>query len=284
MNSNMLSLGSQPIVDKLDECINTREYPADTILLNLGTLVRNCSSNEVVKQAIEEDKERGLETLRPGQVLYTELINEMNNMIEYICQLFNNNTLVHNPTIITYFADYSAFIPEDVYRKPTDSKRAITICNQMIIDRLKHNKKQAVKLEKVTVREVPMLDTRPSWRWLYDVLGSVKNNHDVIMISHHPSDYHIGPYCRTFRVLRSYTGKVIWYKDLNDGIFGTSSLPFNQYTHAILGDKEDIKPSIRGASKDTLLEIAENEEWSLKTQEYIYDKLYRMNIRIPIKF
>ena len=104
------------------------------------------------------------------------------------------------------------------------------------------------------------------------------------MISNHPSDYHIGPYCRTFRLIRSYTGEVVPYKNLNRHLFDTNSIPFNQYTHALLGDKEDIKPTYKSGAKSKLIEQAEKEEWSLKTQDYIRERLYRLSIRIPMSF
>lgn len=284
MNSELFSLGTKPVIDKLEQVIPSRVNPVDTVMLNIGTIVRNCAANETVKAAIEEEKRKGIETDHPAKVLYEEATKEMMNFIQYVCQIFSNSPLVHNPTIITYHADYSKSIPEELYRKPQPSKRVITMCDEMIRRKMMKGSKQESKVNNVKVVELPVNDKHSPWRWLYNELKDVKNNHLAIMISSHPSDYHVGPYCRTFRVLRSYTGNVVQYKDLCNNLFDTSVIPFNQYTHAILGDKEDIKPTVKGAMKTKLLEAAEREEWSLKTQDYIRERLYRMKIRIPVNF
>jgi hypothetical protein len=208
----------------------------------------------------------------------------MINVIQYVSQIFNNNPLAHNPSIIVYHADYSKCVPQELFRQPQPGKRVITMCDLMIRNKMTHGSRKTSKIGRVTVVELPVNDAHFPWKWLYNELRDVKNNHMAIMISNHSSDYHIGPYCRTFRILRSYTGEVVWYKNLCDHLFDTSSIPFNQYTHAIFGDKEDIKPSIKGAAKNKLIETAEKEEWSLKTQDYIRERLYRLNIRIPVNF
>lgn len=284
MNSEMFSIGTKALVDKLQEAIADREYPIDTVFLNLGTLVRNCASNEVVKEAIELDKKRGIESDRPSQILLEEAKKEMINFIQYVCQMLNNAPLVHNPKVVSFHANYSKCIPSDVYRVPPPSKRVVTLADDMVRSKLIFGERKESKEGKVTLVEFPMSGNILPWKLLMDELRYTKNQHFVGMVSNHPVDYHIGQFCRTFRVFRSYTGDAVWYKKLGNIVFDNKdTLPFNIYTHAILGDKEDIKSSVIGSAKKNLIEIAQDEEWILKTQEYIRERLYKLNVRIPVK-
>ena len=283
MSSDMFSMGTKILVEKLQESIVDREHPIDTVFLNLGTLVRNCSSNERVKEAIELDKRRGIETDNPSKVLLEEAKAEMINFIQFICQAFNNAPLAHNPKLVSYHANYQKCISGNVYKEPVHSKRVITLADEMVRAKLIYGKRKESKEGKVDLVEIPMNSDMYPWKILLDELRYTKNQHYVGMISNHPTDFHIGAYCRSFRLFRSYTGEVVWYKNLGNVVFDIKdTVPFNIYTHAILGDKEDIKSSVTGGAKKSLYEIASNEEWVLKTQEYIRERLYKLNVKIPI--
>ena len=284
MDSSIFSFGTKPLFEKIEQTINDREYPIDTLFINLGTFVRNCISNEKVKEAIEFDKKRGVETDRPAQILLEEAKQEMINFIQYIAQCFNNSDMVHNPTICSYHANYAKCIDSGLYKEPTHGKRIITLANEMVRTKLIVGKRKEATNGKTRIIELPLNDKYCPWRYLQEELRDYKNEHLVGMVSSHPVDYHIGSVCRTFRVFRSYTGDVIWYKNLGKIVFDTESIPFNIYTHAILGDKEDVKCSIRGGDKSKLFAIAEKEEWALKTKDYIRERLYKLSIRIPTNF
>lgn len=284
MDSNLFTVGTKAVVESLEKAINDNEYPIDTVILNLGTIVRNCLANEAVKEAIEFDKRRGVETDQPAIVLFDESKKEMINVIQYIAQCFNNTNLVHNPTIITYHANYAKCITNELYRKPTDGKRITTLANEFVRTKLIVGKRKTSKIGKVTLIEIPMNSSFCPWRYFIEELKNLKNEHCVAMISSHPVDFHIGQMCRSFRVFRSYTGEVIWYKNLGKKIFDNENVPFNIYTHAILGDKEDVQSSLKGSAKQKLFQIAEEDEWALKTKDYIREHLYRLNIRIPTQF
>lgn len=284
MNSEIFSFGTKPLFEKLQQVINDREYPIDTLFINLGTFVRNCSSNEKVKEAVEYDKQRGIETDRPSKILVDEAKNEMVNFIQYVTQVFNSAGLVHNPTICSFHANYAKCIEPAVYREPTHGKRLLTIANEMVRNNLIFGKRKETTVGKTRIIELPLNDRHCPWRYLQEELRNTKNEHLVGMVSSHPVDYHIGPVSRTFRVFRSYNGNDVWYKKLGETVFGTEFIPFNIYTHAVLGDKEDVKCSLSSGDKQKLLSIAEEEEWSLKTQDYIRERFYKLSIRIPTSF
>lgn len=284
MDSDLFTVGTKSVLDSLEQAISSKEYPIDTVILNLGTIARNCLANEAVKEAIEFDKRRGVETDKPAYVLFEEAKKEMINTIQYIAQMLNNAGLIHNPAIITYHANYGKCISQELYRQPPPSKRIITLANELIRTKLITGKRKTSTIGKVTLIEIPMNDKFCPWRYFIEELKHLKNEHCVAMISSHPADYHIGQMCRSFRVFRSYTGEVIWYRNLGAKLFDNENIPFNIYTHAILGDKEDVQSSLKGTSKQKLFQIAEDEEWSLKTKDYIRERLYQLNIRIPTQF
>lgn len=284
MNSDLFTVGTKSFLTSLESAMNSREYPIDTVILNLGTIVRNGLANEAVKEAIDYDKKRGVETDRPSEILFEESKKEMINTIQYIAQLLNNAGLVHNPAIITYHANYSRCIAPEIYRKPAPSKRVQCLADEFVRGKLIKGKRKTSTIGKTTLIEIPMNDSFCPWRYFIEELKYLKNEHCVAMISSHPVDYHIGQMCRSFRVFRSYTGESIWYKNLGLKVFDTDLVPFNVYTHAILGDKEDVQSSLKGSEKQKLLKIAEEEEWSLKTKDYIRERLYKLNIRIPTSF
>ena len=284
MDSELFTVGTKAVLASLETAILDKEYPIDTVILNLGTIVRNCLANERVKEAIEYDKRRGVETDKPAYVLFEESKKEMINTIQYIAEILNRANLIHNPAIITYHANYEKCISNELYRKPTAGKRIPTLANELVRDKLITGKRKTSMIGKVSLTEIPMNDKFCPWRYFIEELKHLKNEHCVAMISSHPVDYHIGQMCRSFRVFRSYTGEVIWYKNLGIKIFENENVPFNIYTHAILGDKEDVQSSLKGNAKQQLLQIAAEEEWSLKTKDYIRERLYQLNIRVPTQF
>ena len=115
-------------------------------------------------------------------------------------------------------------------------------------------------------------------------IKEMKNNHNVLMLSNHPVDYHVGSVSHTFRIVRSYTGQIVKYKQLGATVFKNPNMPFNIYTHALFGDKEDVKCTLSPNDKAQLIQLAEEEEWSLKTKDYIRDRLYKLGIKVPTSF
>lgn len=278
------SLGTTPMMKSIEAIIENREEMVDVICLNLGTIVRNCLQNQAVKEAIDFDKRHGVRTEKPAKVLVQESKNEMIKVIGDLCQMFNNNQFVNNPCVITYHSDYSKSIPKEVYKAPADSKYYLTMADQMVSTTIVKGNRKVAKQGKVTLIELPINDKFLPWRHIMLELKDMKNNHNVLMVSNHPVDYHVGSVSRTFRIVRSYTGDVVKYKKLGQIVFKTDTVPFNIFTHSIFGDKEDVKCSLSSNDKNTILNLAEKEEWALKTKDYIKDRLYELGIRIPTHF
>ena len=278
------SMGTAPMMKSIERLIENREEMIDVICLNLGTLVRNCLPNQNVKDAIEFDKRHGVRTERPAAVLFDEAKKEMVKVVTDLCQMLNNNEFVNRPAVITYHSDYSKSVPREVYKAPVDSKYYLTLADEMVRTKLIKGSRKHAMQGKVSLIELPIADKFLPWRHIMLELKDMKNNHNVLMVSDHPVDYHVGSVSRTFCIVRSYTGDVVKYKQLGHVVFGDDRIPFNLYTHALFGDKKDVKCSLSPNDKTKLLEIAEEEEWTMKTKDYIRDRLYKLGIRVPTSF
>ena len=278
------SLGTAPLMKSIESLIENREEMIDVVCLNLGTIVRNCLQNQAVKDAIDFDKRHGTRTERPARVLLQESRNEMIKVIGDLVQLLNNDQFVNNPAVITFHSDYSKSVPKEVYKAPVDSKYYLTLADQLVRTTVIKGGRKSARQGKVMLIELPINDKFLPWRHIMLELKDMKNNHNVLMVSNHPVDYHVGSVSHTFRIVRSFTGEVVKYKQLGRIVFKNEILPFNLYTHALFGDKEDVKCSVTGNDKTKLLELAEKEEWLLKTKDYIKDRLYELGIRIPTHF
>lgn len=275
------SLGTTPIYNTLLQMINARELLVDTLFVNVSTILRNCNSNESVSKELSKEKQLGKETDKPADILISESKKEILNFIQDIIGMFNDNKRIFNPTVVAYFGDYSKCIPQQQYRTPPPSKRAIVQAESMLKHVLKNTRSVSTR---GTVRfiELPITNNIFPHKHLINELGSISNNHIVAHITNHPCDYHVNKYCSDYKIIQSYTGKVLRVSDLSEKIFGTADIPFNPITHGVFGDKEDIKCSLTPAEKKKAIEIAKKESWSIHTAEWIYDRFRELGIRVPV--
>lgn len=276
------SLGTTPIINSL---IDLLTHPAnkefvDTVVINLGTLLRNCASNEDVQSTKKTDKQAGRSTGKPTQILVKEAKAEMERFSSDVCSIFNNARNVTNPTVIMYYANYFPFIPEDLYREYTDGEKALKEADSWLKKEV-GNARESVRVDNVVKTLLPITRNYPGYVGLAQELKNVMNEHSVVMVSHHAMDYHLWTACSQFKLLDSYTGNVRKTEELGQKVFSNKFLPFNRCLHAVLGDKEDIKPSISGNAKKDLFRVAEKERWDTKSENYIRTRLNQMHVTIP---
>lgn len=278
------SIGTAPMMRTIEQIISNKEKMVDVVCLNLGTIARNCMNNRAVREAVEYDKLHGIRTDKPAKALVSESKAEMIKVIGDIIQMLNNNGFSHNPAVITYHSDYAKSVPHGLYKPPVDSKYYLTMADQMIREHVVKGSRKSAKQGSTMLIELPIQDHFLPWRHIMTELKDLKNNHNVLMVSNHPVDYHVGSVSHTFRIVRSFTGEEVEYAKLGKVVFKNDVMPFNIYTHAIFGDKEDLKCSVSDGDKKKLLDLAEKEEWLLKTKDYIKDRLYDLGIRVPTRF
>lgn len=274
------SLGTAPIFKKLFEMIQQRDCPIDVIFVNAETLMRNSASRESVNEAIAEDKNRGVKTSKPVMILVKEAFTEINEFCSDIIQLMNSNLQLLNPTLILYLPDYTRCIPPELIRPVTASKQLLEECKIRLQNQfVKQYTISTVKNTKFI--QMPIVSNFPPYRQLVSELAKVRNKHNVLMITHHPLDYHVSNTSGSFKLMNSFTADILEPKEFGSKVFKTEHIPFTPETHAVLGDSVDFKGSLKISEKRTLLEISEKEQWKLKTKDYIRDRLRSMSIKIP---
>ena len=100
----------------------------------------------------------------------------------------------------------------------------------------------------------------------------------TLMISHVPLDFHLYRIFNEFTILESYTGALKTQKALGKKVFQDESIPFNKYTHLLLGDKWYLKQLVDNKTKKLIKEKAEKESWRVLPDKAILKSLIDMNI------
>ena len=84
--------------------------------------------------------------------------------------------------------------------------------------------------------------------------------------------------------VQSYTGKFKTHKDFGSKVFGDSNIPFNKYTHLLLGDKWYLKSLLDNKTKKSLIERATREHWALLPDRAVLQSLVDMHLPIQDLF
>ena len=284
LENSKYSLGTTPIYNTLLREITKRNSPVEVVMINVSTLLRNCSSNEDVKQILEEEKRLNRETNRPSKQLINDTKNEIQVLFDDIVEMFRSNNTIINPTLIVYFCDYKNIIPHSQYREPSHGKRVLTVAEDILLSSMAPDKRKVTRPHDVSLVELPIGKGKFPHILLADELGLINNTHRVAHITHHPIDYHIYKYTADYRLIQSFTGNILRPKDLGSKVFNNQSVPFNVYTHAVLGDNVDIKSSLSISTKRQLMDLAKKEHWGdIHTADWVRDRLKEVGIHIPFE-
>jgi hypothetical protein len=101
----------------------------------------------------------------------------------------------------------------------------------------------------------------------------------TLMISHVPIDFHVHKYVGTFVILESFTGTFKTVKQLGKKVFSSEYVPFNKYTHLLLGDKWYLKSLVDHATKKKILKQAEEKNWAVLPDKYVLKELVDMHLK-----
>lgn len=282
LENSKYSYGTTPMYNSLIDEIIRRDSPAEIVMFNVATIIRNCAQTEKISNMVKEEKRVGRETDQPSMALLSKTKTEISMLLNDIVEMFDANKNILNPTLIAYFCDYKRTIPSASYRVPTPGKRVLHTAEELLIASMSP-KRSVTKVRNITLIEIPILNAAFPHKVLDLELGNIKNTHRIAHITSHPLDYHIHKSTSHYRLVQSFTGHVLKPEDLNNKVFGTDVLPFNIYTHAVLGDSVDIKPSISPGVKKKLFEVAKNEHWNIHTPAWIKERMMEIGIRIPFQ-
>lgn len=103
---------------------------------------------------------------------------------------------------------------------------------------------------------------------------------NTLLVSHVPSDFHMYKMFKNFAILESYTGAFKQHGDLGKKVFGDPAVPFNKYTHILLGDKWYVKQQVDQKTKKAIKDKANSDNWRILPDKSILEAL--VNMHLPV--
>ena len=275
------SYGTTPIYNTLFKLLTAKDDDTDIVAINLGTMIRNAASKPKLQDEFKEAKEKSFPFDTLARDIVSETTKETKMLINDIVEMYNTKTSPLPRYIYVYFADYSKIIPLTYWRKPAPGKQHIDMAEERLKLLYRRNRSES-EANGVKLVEIYQSDSHTApFRWLEKEIRGVKNQHNMIMVSSHPLDYHIARSVGRWVDIKSFNGATQSFTDLGAKVFGYPFLPFTEKLHVLLGDKSDIKTCLTPKQKKELLERAEKDSWHLKSKDYTDRVLNMLNFVTP---
>lgn len=259
------SYGTEPILIRIEKLLRDKDR-THTILINIATIIRN----SMEKDLSLEDNIRRVE-------------NEISLIGGRIKFLYENFSVNKYPYLVFYMTDYRKDYPEEKLRPITPGKKLyVDICNVF----LKEIKDHIFKDDNLTVHMLKLMSKdygTELQKILRNVSSVVPSNHytgDYYLVSHYPLDYYVLNKCPSGKLINSHTGEIIDRKLLGYKVFHEFNMPFNQLLHGVLGDKIQILPTIKVGSRMKVKDLAEQNNWMIKTESQIKKDLRNIGIYV----
>ena len=267
-NGIEVSYGIAPILGAISDISKRRERKAWTLyLINVETLIRDRKD----KTSTPEQIARNVIT---DCTVLSQYIATYNNMIRSP----NSKT---NPVICFYIAQYEN-IPKkylrDKFPKGTEERWVIRDRVGEIIA-----KEGFIESFEGTDILFSIEDGKKAWchKSLIKSLGSKYDDipyRTTLLISHVCSDFHLYRVFKDFTLLESYTGAFKQSKEFGKKVFSDDNVPFNKYTHILLGDKWYIKLQLDNKSRNALKQHAAANNWAVLPDKNILEQLINMHL------
>jgi len=275
------SFGTTPIYNTLFKLLTDKDDQTDIVMINVSTIVRNAASKQKLQDEYKEAKERSF----PFDILSQDIVKETTKEVELltndIISMYNTKSSAVPRYIILYLGDYSKVVPNAYFRAAAAGKQHIDMADAKLKQLYRNNRSESVR-DGIHVLEIFNCQTRtPPFRWLEKEIRYIKNQHNVIMISNHPLDYHIARYVGKWTDIKSFNGATQHLRDLGEKVLGYSFLPFTEKMHILVGDKTDLKPCLSQRARKELLAKAEADNWNLKSKDYVDRILSSLNFITP---
>lgn len=240
----------------------------DVVILNVLTMVRNCYDRK-----------------KPDAKIVEDIRKDVNIFLQYIQSYFiEQKDMVEKPVVICYLPVYN--IPEQFARPDTQIKKDLYKFANIVFGKQCTNPASTRELNNnailYTVKAgIGMLPHQTIGRLITtkcDVGVLKPKDRRYLLISHCPIDLHLQNTLesRVF-LLESFTGMIKSVNDFGKKVFKDDYVPFNQYTHLLLGDKVTIKPLIHHKDKTTLLEAAKKDMWAKKPLSVVLNEIKKLN-------
>lgn len=269
-NGIKINYGILPILNALAVMSRERERKTWTLyLINIETLIRDHRDT----------------TLRPDQ-LARNIVTDCSVMTQYIAAYNRTVNLSnrHHPVVCFYMSHYEnipQFYRRPKYPKGTEERWVIRDELEKIIaqEGFSNNFDDTEAVFEVAG------ESRGSWP-TRDVITDLEKRYEdlpyrsTLLISHVPLDFHFYRTFKDFMLLESYTGNFKTLPDLGKKVFGDAALPFNKYTHLLLGDKWYLKNQVENKFKKQLIDRASTENWSLLPEKRVWESMVKMGLPI----
>lgn len=230
--------------NSLLHAITTLDVKMHVVLINLLTIARNASG------VVEKD------TFGYDNKLQQKTLLDLEKILLYLDRYCSHLEIERLPVLV-YLNDTP--IHPDYVRNVSESKakqlRYIHSATRNIL-----KAKLSSDRLMITKSIIPGAFNRAVVPWLSK---SVRNYPKIsaLLISHQPVHYHLLNNVMDLKIIKSYTGEIVsGSTDIGKYVL-KAELPFNKYTHLLFGDKETIKPLLKGNQKQLALNVAKKNNW-----------------------
>ena len=241
----------------------------DVIIINALTMIRNCYDKRKTEVQIKAD-----------------ISKDINTLLDYVKIYFSEQKLsVEKPSIIVYLPRYT--LPDKFMRNVNTEK-------DMLISRIAKDVfgkrcKQTIEEMDFGACKIFFIEAgigQLPYKTIYKVISSRCNtgviklmNRRYLLVSHCPLDFHLqNDLGNKLFLLESYTGTLKSVQEFGKKVFKEDHVPFNQYTHLLLGDNVHVKPQVHRKDKQKILQEASKKLWDKKPLAVVLSDIRRLNV------
>ena len=259
------SYGIEPVLIRLEQLLTDPKNKLNTILINISTCIRNAMDKTLSDPA----------NVKKVQV---EIEYIVDTIISF-CQRSNKKHLY----LIFYINDYITELPGEMVRPPSPGKLTyFELVNEYctLINKAKVSTQDNVTINFVRMKK-GTLYAKQLYGHLRDIskyVPSASYTGYYAMISHQPLDYHLLNIAPNGIIIASHTGEILKREDLGYKVFDEGQIPFNQITHRLFGDKQQIQPLVKGVARKKAIEKALANKWRIRTEDQIKTDIKSMGI------
>jgi hypothetical protein len=266
------SIGFNRLLNKFVAGASSDKKPQfSAFVISAFTIFRNIYSMH--KQPTMSDMEEGF-------------VKDVNLFLEYYDTYLSLvlGTLSRNKQapVIIYFPDYHD-LPKEILRDSSEKHLTFLAMYKKFLGKHGNHTGQVKQLEfvkcfwiKAGGSTYPHKDVASKFREITNHPTSLYATGDSVgLISHIPLDWYLSFRIRNVQLLESYTGLTKHPRDFGLKLDKEGRIPFLPITHVIFGDGVLIKSWIGIKIRRDLLEQAEKERWSSRSNDDLLGKIVR---------
>ena len=279
LNESPFSLGTAPLLPAIDQLAGSREPPS-LLLINLHTIVRNAGTMQQVVSNRKETEHNGKSTKPAVGVWQDRALKEIGLLKTELCGILQQHPGNHFD-VIFYYTDYDRLIPKQVRKVPTGVEEFQLQVDPLVFKSLGSNfaEHQASNLNLLLAE---LDSSAPVAKQLVKLTDRyARRPTQVVMVSHHPVDYHCLQEYQHFLVLKSFTGQLTDRQGMSQKAFRTTVVPFIQETQLLLGDGQDVIASLNLKERKRLITVCTEKKLALRTRDQIVTVLQQQNFHYP---